>query len=74
MHFFDASLGTRVGLAVPIDCFGPERCMFENNFTVDKRSVSYPALWNALKKIAADFSEDEKQALFYGTAARVYSL
>jgi len=48
--------------------------MFENNFTVDKRSVSYPALWNALKKIAADFSEDEKQALFYGTAARVYRL
>lgn len=57
-----------------IECFGPERCMFESNFPVDKRSISYPVLWNALKKIAAEFSEDEKQAMFYGTAARVYRL
>jgi L-fuconolactonase len=57
-----------------IECFGPERCMFESNFPVDKFSISYPVLWNALKKIAADFSEDEKQAMFYGTAARVYRL
>ncbi len=57
-----------------IDCFGPERCMFESNFPVDKRSLSYPVLWNALKKIAADFSEDEKDAMFYATAARVYGL
>ena len=48
--------------------------MFESNFPVDKRSISYPVLWNALKKIAAGFSEDEKQAMFYGTAARVYRL
>jgi predicted TIM-barrel fold metal-dependent hydrolase len=57
-----------------IECFGPERCMFESNFPVDKLSVSYRVLWNALKKLAADFSEDEKHALFYGTAARVYRL
>ncbi len=57
-----------------IDCFGPERCMFESNFPVDRQSVSYAVLWNALKKMAADFSEDEKQAMFYGTAERVYRL
>ena len=57
-----------------IECFGPQRCMFESNFPVDKRSISYPVLWNALKKIVAGFSEDEKQAMFYGTAARVYRL
>jgi len=33
-----------------IDCFGPERCMFESNFPVDKVSVSYGVLWNSLKK------------------------
>jgi predicted TIM-barrel fold metal-dependent hydrolase len=55
-----------------IDCFGPERCMFESNFPVDRLSVSYGVLWNAFKKMAAHYSEAEKQALFYGTAANVY--
>ena len=57
-----------------IECFGPERCMFESNFPVDKLSISYHVLWNGLKKIVADFSEEEKHAMFYGTAARVYRL
>jgi len=57
-----------------IECFGPERCMFESNFPVDKLSLSYPVLWNGLKKIVQDFSEDEKTAMFSGTASRVYRI
>jgi predicted TIM-barrel fold metal-dependent hydrolase len=57
-----------------IECFGAERCMFESNFPVDKASVSYRTLWNACKRIAADASESEKEALFRGTASRVYAL
>jgi L-fuconolactonase len=57
-----------------IEHFGTERCMFESNFPVDKVSVSYPVLWNAFKKMAAGFSADEKEALFGGTAMRVYRL
>jgi len=57
-----------------IECFGPDRCMFESNFPVDKWSISYPVLWNGLKKIVAAFSESEKDAMFYGTAARIYGL
>jgi L-fuconolactonase len=57
-----------------IDCFGPQRCMFESNFPVDRLSISYPVLWNAFKKLTADFSEADKQALFHDTAARVYRL
>jgi predicted TIM-barrel fold metal-dependent hydrolase len=57
-----------------IECFTPERCMFESNFPVDKLSLSYPVLWNGLKKIAQDFSEDEKDAMFRGTATRIYRL
>ena len=57
-----------------IDCFGPDRCMFESNFPVDKLSVAYPILWNALKKIASRYSESEQEALFKGTATRVYRL
>ncbi|MGB3716115.1 MAG: amidohydrolase family protein [Candidatus Promineifilaceae bacterium] len=57
-----------------IECFGVNRCMFESNFPVDKLSISYAVLWNAFKKMVTDFSEDEKYALFYGTAAKVYRL
>ncbi len=57
-----------------IEAFGPDRCMFESNFPVDKLSVSYAVLWNAFKKIAAGYSEDEKESLFRGTAMRVYRM
>lgn len=57
-----------------IEAFGPDRCMFESNFPVDKLSVSYQIYWNAMKKIAAEFSADEQHQLFYGTAQRVYRL
>ncbi len=57
-----------------IECFGPDRCMFQSNFPVDKLSIAYPVLYNGLKKIVADFSEDEKDAMFYGTAARIYRI
>ena len=57
-----------------IECFGVERCMFESNAPVDTRAIAYPVLWNAFKKMVSDFTEDEKQALFYYTAARVYRL
>ncbi|MEM1436727.1 MAG: amidohydrolase family protein [Pseudomonadota bacterium] len=57
-----------------IDVFGPDRCMFESNFPVDKQSVSYPVLWNAFKKLVADASPAEKAALFRDTAERVYRI
>ncbi len=57
-----------------IDVFGPDRCMFESNFPVDKQSISYPVLWNAFKKIAAGYSEAEKDDLFQGSAKRAYRL
>ncbi len=57
-----------------IDAFGPQRCMFESNFPVDKRGVGYVALWNAFKRIAADYSADEKRWLFHDTAATAYRI
>jgi predicted TIM-barrel fold metal-dependent hydrolase len=57
-----------------IEAFGPERCMFESNFPVDRLSLSYPVLWNALKKIAARYSADERASMFEGTARRVYAI
>ncbi|MDH5676068.1 MAG: amidohydrolase family protein [Myxococcales bacterium] len=57
-----------------LECFGAERCMMESNFPVDRMSLGYRVLWNGLKKIVAGASETEKQALFSGTATRVYRL
>lgn len=57
-----------------IDAFGPSRCMFESNFPVDKFSVGYHVYWNAMKKIAARFSEAEQQAMFAETAKRIYRI
>ena len=57
-----------------IACFGAGRAMFESNFPVDRLSISYPVLWNGFKKIAAPLAEDEKAALFSGTANRIYRL
>ena len=55
-----------------IECFGVNRCMMESNFPVDRASISYHVLFNALKKIVADFSSEEKHRLFHGTAESVY--
>lgn len=55
-----------------IECFGPQRCMFESNFPVDRRSLPYASYWNAMKKIAKGYSADEQDAMFWGTAERVY--
>lgn len=57
-----------------IDCFGPDRCMFESNFPVDRLSIGYCVLWNALKKIASRYTAPEQVAMFTDTASRIYRL
>jgi predicted TIM-barrel fold metal-dependent hydrolase len=57
-----------------IDCFGPSRCMFGSNFPVDKLMRGYHELWQAYDDITRSFSEEERAAMFHGTAARVYRI
>ncbi len=57
-----------------IDTFGPDRCMFESNFPVDRQTLTYPVLWNALQIMAAGYTDAEQDALFSGTATRAYRL
>jgi predicted TIM-barrel fold metal-dependent hydrolase len=57
-----------------IDAFGPFRGMFESNFPVDRVSCDYATLWNALKRVAAGASAEEKSALFKDNARRFYRL
>jgi predicted TIM-barrel fold metal-dependent hydrolase len=57
-----------------IEQFGPERCMFESNFPVDKVSFSYNIMYNAFKRLSKDYSATERAAMFHDTAARVYKI
>ena len=57
-----------------IAAFGPSRCMFESNAPVDIVTAPYPVIWNAFKRIVSGASNDEKNSLFFETAARVYRL
>jgi len=57
-----------------IEAFGPERGMFESNFPPDKGQCSYQVIFNAFKRLSAQYSEAEKTALFSKTAADFYRL
>src|SRR5712691_11633601 len=57
-----------------IEQFGPDRCMFESNFPVDKVSFSHPILYNAFKRFSKGYSAAERAALFHDTATRAYRI
>jgi predicted TIM-barrel fold metal-dependent hydrolase len=59
---------------VALEAFGPARAMFESNYPADRPTADYPMLWNVAKRLAAGLSEGEKDALFSGTAQRIYRL
>jgi len=70
----ELSKATRDYYMTVIDAFGPKRCMFESNFPMDREACAYNVLWNSFKRIAADFTDSEKDDLFRRTAARLYRL
>ena len=57
-----------------IDRFGPERCMFESNFPVDKVSYSYNVMYNAFKRLSKGYSPGERAAMLHDTAVRIYRI
>jgi predicted TIM-barrel fold metal-dependent hydrolase len=57
-----------------IEQFGPDRCMFESNFPVDKVSYSYNVIYNAFKRLSGAYSAAERAAMFHDTAARIYRI
>lgn len=57
-----------------IDTFGPDRSIAESNFPVDRSSLPYAVLWNALQIIADGYSDAEQDRIFSGTATQVYRL
>jgi predicted TIM-barrel fold metal-dependent hydrolase len=54
--------------------FGAERCLFGSNFPIEKLWTSYGELVAAYRSALADQPQDIQDAVFAGTAARVYRL
>jgi len=55
-----------------IELFGTDRAMFASNFPTDKLFGSFDKHLDAYNAIVADFSAEERAALFAGNANRVY--
>src|ERR1044072_2661707 len=43
-----------------IDLFGPDRCMVESNYPVEKMGIGMPALWNLFQRLTAGLPIDRK--------------
>ncbi|MDQ6434047.1 amidohydrolase family protein [Mesorhizobium sp. LHD-90] len=52
-----------------IEAFGPQRCMFGSHLPIDGLSYGFDRLYDAYEHIVSSFSDDEKDAMFRGTAA-----
>lgn len=57
-----------------LESFGADRCMWGSNFPVDKGSYALGIGLNAVKRLCAGASEDEKDAIFWRNALRIYGL
>ena len=52
-----------------IECFGVDRCMFESNFPVDRRSMYLIMYYGMpLKKWSSNYSNEDKNKLFFQNA------
>jgi L-fuconolactonase len=56
------------------EMFGPDRCMVESNFPVDKAGFSYGTVWNMYKQITAGCSAEAKHGIYSRTARRIYRI
>ena len=57
-----------------IELWGVERSFFGTNWPIDRLFSSYGDVLAAYDDIVSDFSADEREALFHGTADRVFGL
>ena len=64
----------RQWLQQAVSCFGPKRCMFGSNCPPDTIFHDFKTLLRMYMEAFAGYSPDEQEAIFYGTARRVYRL
>jgi L-fuconolactonase len=59
---------------IALDAFGPERLMFGSDWPVSTLHARYADIHAAARSLTAELSQAERQAIFNGTARRVYRL
>ena len=57
-----------------IEAFGVDRCMFASNFPVDGMHGTLDELFETYSTLTSGLAADDRDALFRGTATRVYGL
>ena len=57
-----------------VELFGPERCLWGSNFPIEKLWTDYASLVEAYRKVLAHLSPAAQEAIFSGTARRLYRL
>jgi L-fuconolactonase len=57
-----------------LDAFGPDRLMFGSDWPVCTLAASYPDVLQAARDLTAHLSATEREAVFAGTATRLYRL
>lgn len=61
-------------VGVVLEAFGPDRLMFGSDWPVCLLAASYQEVLDAARTLTAELSDAEREAVFGGTAARVYGL
>jgi predicted TIM-barrel fold metal-dependent hydrolase len=64
----------RPWLEPTIEAFGADRCMFASNFPVDSAAGSFDELYTTFDTITSGLDAASRDALFAGTAERIYRL
>jgi predicted TIM-barrel fold metal-dependent hydrolase len=64
----------RPWLEQAIEDFGAERCMFASNFPVDSGAGSFDDLYTTFDTVTTGLDASSRDALFAGTAERIYRL
>ena len=57
-----------------VELFGPERCLWGSNFPIEKLWTDYASLVEGYRKALAHLSPAAREAIFCGTARRLYRL
>jgi L-fuconolactonase len=59
---------------VVLEAFGPDRLMFGSDWPVSTLGADYAQVVDAAMELTAELSETEREAVFGGTATRIYGL
>ncbi len=61
-------------IAETVRLFGADRCLYGSNYPIEKLWVSYADLFAAFRVGVADLDDEQQNAIFTDTAARVYRI